>query len=311
MDNAFASGQKLLCGGYSAYTPTGKSYFVRAGRWSTRPTIGAIIYFYSSSMGRVSHVGIVTAARLSGGVYHIHTVEGNTSGKAYDRDGGEVAEKAYSFREAEVGHGRINGFGHPVFGSDTCTAEEFLSIAKEEIGYAEKESAANLESKAGNVGQANYTKYGAWYGVNPGAWCQMFVSWCAYRACKARQAAQRTGWQQESDGWRYYVNGASVGEGWQQIGGAWYVFDSSGLMRTGWIETVDGWYYLDPASGKMVTSQWIQDHGKWYYISRSGLMAVSAYAPDSQGRGWCWLQADGTWNGNYNQTPDPVYEQVK
>lgn len=309
VDNAYAAGQKLLCGGYSAYTPTGKSYFVRTGRWGTTPTVGAIVYFYSASMGRVSHVGMVTAARLSDGVYHIQTIEGNTSGKAFDRDGGEVAAKEYSFREDEVGHGRINGFGQPVFG-DTCTADELLAIAKAEIGYAEKASASNLDSKAGNIGRANYTKYGAWYGINPGAWCQMFVCWCAWQACKAHLAAQHTGWKQEADGWHYYVSGAPISAGWQQIGGAWYVFDGTGKMLTGWYQTVDGWYYLDPESGKMVTSKWIQYNGKWYYIARSGIMAVSAYAPDDSGRGWCWLQADGTWNGNYNAAPDPMYEQV-
>ena len=310
MDNAYQAGKRMLCGGYSAYTPTGKNYFVRAGRWNTRPAYGAIIYFYSSSMGRVSHVGIVTSARMSGGVYHIQTIEGNTSGRAYDRDGGEVAAKEYSFRESDVGHGRINGFGYPVFGSDTCTADEFIAVAKAEIGYIEKSSASHLDDKTGNPGKANYTKYGAWYGVNPGAWCQMFVSWCAYQACKSHQAAQRTGWQHEAAGWRYYVNGAPVGEGWQLIGGDWYVFDASGIMHTGWYETVDGWYYLYPDTGKMAMSTWIQDNGKWYYITRSGLMAVSAYAPDDSGRGWCWLQKDGSWNGNYNADPDPAYETV-
>lgn len=43
--------------------------------------------------------------------------------------------------------------------------EEFINIALSQLGYKE----------TGN----NYTKYGKWYGINPGAWCAMFVSWCA------------------------------------------------------------------------------------------------------------------------------------
>ncbi len=43
--------------------------------------------------------------------------------------------------------------------------EKFLNIARGEIGYKEQ----------GN----NNTKYGKWYGINPGAWCAMFISWVA------------------------------------------------------------------------------------------------------------------------------------
>ena len=43
--------------------------------------------------------------------------------------------------------------------------QEFINIAISQIGYKEKGD--------------NYTKYGEWYGVNPGAWCDMFVCWCA------------------------------------------------------------------------------------------------------------------------------------
>lgn len=43
--------------------------------------------------------------------------------------------------------------------------QEFINVAISQIGYKEKGD--------------NYTKYGEWYGVNPGAWCDMFVCWCA------------------------------------------------------------------------------------------------------------------------------------
>lgn len=56
IDNAYARGQQLLCGDYSQYTPTGKSYFVKKGRWFTVPKRGDVVYFYYSSLGRVGHV---------------------------------------------------------------------------------------------------------------------------------------------------------------------------------------------------------------------------------------------------------------
>ena len=57
--------------------------------------------------------------------------------------------------------------------------DKFLAVALSQVGYLEKESNKDLDSKTGNAGDKNYTKYGAWYGLNPGAWCAMFVSWCA------------------------------------------------------------------------------------------------------------------------------------
>lgn len=63
-------------------------------------------------------------------------------------------------------------------------ASELLKVAAAEIGYLEKTSNSNLDSKTANAGSNNYTKYGAWYGLNgPEAyWCHMFVSWCAWQS---------------------------------------------------------------------------------------------------------------------------------
>lgn len=58
---------------------------------------------------------------------------------------------------------------------------DILKIAFNEIGYREKQTNNNLNSKNENSGKNNYTKYGKWYGINPGKWCAMFVSWCSYK----------------------------------------------------------------------------------------------------------------------------------
>lgn len=59
-----------------------------------------------------------------------------------------------------------------------------IDVAEEEIGYLEKKSNSNLDSKTGNAGSANYTKY--WRDVYPSyqaqAWCACFVSWCFMKA---------------------------------------------------------------------------------------------------------------------------------
>lgn len=65
--------------------------------------------------------------------------------------------------------------------------ERLLAAARAEIGYREKASAADLDSKTGNPGSANYTKYARdldalgdiYNGRKQGYdWCDVFVDWC-------------------------------------------------------------------------------------------------------------------------------------
>lgn len=59
-----------------------------------------------------------------------------------------------------------------------------VKIAKTEIGYLEKKSNANLDSKTANAGTANYTKY--WRDADPAnqasPWCACFISWVFMKA---------------------------------------------------------------------------------------------------------------------------------
>ena len=59
--------------------------------------------------------------------------------------------------------------------------EDLIGVAKTQIGYKEGPSASQMDGNT-YAGDYNYTKYGQWYGINPGAWCAMFVSWCANQA---------------------------------------------------------------------------------------------------------------------------------
>lgn len=80
------------------------------------------------------------------------------------------------------------------------TANELVAIAKGEVGYLEKETNKNLDSKTGNAGDENYTKYardlhqaGYYQASKQGlAWCDMFVDWCHWIAAgKDAKEAQR------------------------------------------------------------------------------------------------------------------------
>lgn len=70
------------------------------------------------------------------------------------------------------------------------TASKLIAIAEAEVGYLEKKSNADLDSKTGNAGSKNYTKYardlhkaGYYNGNKNGySWCEVFVDWCHWIA---------------------------------------------------------------------------------------------------------------------------------
>lgn len=71
------------------------------------------------------------------------------------------------------------------------TASRLIKLAEAEVGYLEKKSNANLDSKTGNAGYNNWTKYardlnkaGYYNGNKNGyAWCDMFVDWLFLQLC--------------------------------------------------------------------------------------------------------------------------------
>ena len=69
--------------------------------------------------------------------------------------------------------------------SNTAQCDNFIAIAKAEIGYKEKASNSQLDDKEANAGSGNYTKYGRDVSGQTGPgwpWCHQFVSWCAKKA---------------------------------------------------------------------------------------------------------------------------------
>lgn len=314
--NDYQAGQKLLGGGYSAYTPTGKSYLVQKKRSGKIPHRGDIVYFYTSSKGRVSHVGIVENVSLRNGLYYIDTLEGNTNaGVLFERDGGEFARKHYEFLPSQVGGtNRINCFCTPLFDADTCSAEQFVQAALDQLGYIEKASNGTdeqLQNKTWNPGNKNYTWFGKWYGLNPAEWCQMSVSHIAYLACKYARN-HKTGWEEIDDFWYYWrSDGTQVIAEWEYIGGRWYVFDEMGRMIKGWFRSGNDWYMMGEDGG-MLAGQWIWDGDKSYYLTKSGIMAKNAYVRSDKAFApgqyiYYWVNSRGEWEPKWDtEKPDLV-----
>lgn len=322
-DKIYEAGKKMLCGDYSQYTPTGASYFKKHGNWIKLPSVGAIQYNYLKSQHRIAHVGVVVECSIDhkNRVFTVTTIEGNTSAKTWERNGGQVAKKVYENVPFDsVGTGtdnHIEGFGVPRFSTDTCGISEFLEVLNGEVGYIEKASNSSLgdiynkateEEKVQNKGVNNYTKYGEWYGQNGVAWCQQFISWCAWKACKLYNDKKNRGWVKKDGYWYYYSSKDIFLKGtWLYDDGRWYVFDKAGRMITGWFNGDGIWYYL-AKDGAMCENQWIETEGSWYYIGKDGVMATNCYVKDL--KGWCYLDEDGAWNGEYADKLEPGFEVI-
>lgn len=86
--------------------------------------------------------------------------------------------------------------------------EKLLGIAKAEVGYLEKKSNSQLDSKTENAGSNNWTKYArdmdaliAYNGKKNGyAWCCVFVDWCLTQSFGFDIAFQMTGKQKGGSG---------------------------------------------------------------------------------------------------------------
>ena len=74
-------------------------------------------------------------------------------------------------------------------------AEKLISIAMQEIGYLEKKSNSQLDSKTANAGSNNYTKYARdlYPALQGQPWCDMFVDWCFVKAFGQVEARQMVG----------------------------------------------------------------------------------------------------------------------
>ena len=62
--------------------------------------------------------------------------------------------------------------------------DKVIEVASGEVGYLEKKSAKDLDSKTANAGEGNYTKYARdlFPSLQGQAWCDMFVDWTFAKA---------------------------------------------------------------------------------------------------------------------------------
>lgn len=104
----------------SGYTPDAKNAYLRAGQYYDTPELGDQVLFYSTSKGRIAHIGMVT--NILRDTMEFDSAEGNTSSTEYSRNGGCVAIHRYSYAKGNVGGTNyVNGFGRPDYAPETAT----------------------------------------------------------------------------------------------------------------------------------------------------------------------------------------------
>lgn len=90
-------------------------------------------------------------------------------------------------KESSVGQ-TTNKTSESVKKVEKSELEKIIEVAKNELGYLEKKSNSQLDSKTDNSGSSNYTKFwrdiNTWCGKNYQGqpWCAGFVTWCFTKA---------------------------------------------------------------------------------------------------------------------------------
>ena len=86
----------------------------------------------------------------------------------------------------------INASSESIKPIEKSELEKVIEVAKGELGYLEKKSNSQLDSKTGNAGYNNYTKY--WRDVKPewngDYWCACFVTWVFQTALGKERAKE-------------------------------------------------------------------------------------------------------------------------
>lgn len=139
----------------------------------------------------------------------------------------------------------------------SCDVNKVLEVAKAEVGYLEKASNSNLDSKTANAGQNNYTKYardldnvsGFYNGRKNGyAWCDVFVDWCFVQAYGVENAKMLLCQPNKSSGagckysMQYYKHKGQLKTS-PEVGDQIFFKNSSGdISHTGLVVNVDNSY---------------------------------------------------------------------
>ena len=138
-----------------------------------------------------------------------------------------------------------------------CKASTIVSLAKAEVGYHEKASNSNLDSKTGNSGHANWNKYAAYIDKNfPNFyntpkngfdWCDIFVDYLFLKSFGYKNAMRLLCQPEKSAGagcpysYNYYVAKGRA-RTYPNIGSQIFFDYGTGIAHTGIVVGYDNTY---------------------------------------------------------------------
>lgn len=130
---------------YGAYTPTMAQAFKNQGRYGTTPRVGAFMFVYYPSMGRIGHCGVVEAVHKdsSGRIVAVTCLEGNSSASG-SRTGGAVcrvkrslANLTFGYPVYETAVRKANPYAVPVLTKARSYLAKGVKMTANEVRYVE------------------------------------------------------------------------------------------------------------------------------------------------------------------------------
>ncbi len=118
--------------------------------------------------------------------------------------------------------------------------EKVLEIAMAEVGYLEKKSSKDLDSKTANAGDKNYTKYARdlYPSLQAQPWCDMWYDWCMVKAFGNGPAKQLLcgGFSAYTpDSAKYYINKGQYHKSNPQPGDQIFFHNGTRIYHTGMV----------------------------------------------------------------------------
>lgn len=193
-------------------------------------------------------------------------------------------------------------------------ATNLLKIASAEIGYLEKKSNKDLDSKTANAGSGNYTKY--WRdlkmeGYQGQPWCDAFVKWCFEKATGKTDTAKAQLCQSGKD-WSFYTPTSAnyykqAGRFFAvpEVGDQIFFKDAGGtICHTGIVESVSGtsvttiegntsgYSGVEANGGAVCRKNYVRSYRRIAGYGRP-LYDEGAWRKDM--KGWWWQREDGTY----------------
>lgn len=182
-----ALGKRALTDVIKAFLDTLVSKGYYAGIYSSKSMFGS--YMYDSELSSYPHwVAQWATACTYTGKYGMWQFGGETNKLRANTIAGVVCDQDYMLEDypSIIKAAGKNGFVKSTGVKKTGTVKELIALAESEVGYLEKASNSQLDSKTANAGSKNYTKYardmdaitGFYNGKKQGyAWCDVFVDW--------------------------------------------------------------------------------------------------------------------------------------